>query len=243
MVLKSGFQPLYKQVYEVLKERLVSGYWRAGQVLPSEFSLADELGVSQGTVRKALNQMVAEKLLDRKQGKGTYVSEHTDEGSLFRFFRLREIKAKPDDPVVLPETEVLKTKTRAATKAELSKFKLGASERVAEMLRVRSINGKPAIAEKVVQPLSVFPDIDQITDLPNALYSLYQEKYGVNIVSVRDTVNATLVPKDFAKLLGIEAESPSLMIERESISMDGKTVELSHAFCNSIDFHYQVNIN
>jgi GntR family transcriptional regulator len=90
MSLSAGFQPLYKQVYDLLTARLVEGYWKPSQLLPSEMMLAEELGVSQGTVRKALNQMVAEKMLQRQQGKGTFVAEHTQESDLFRFFRLRD---------------------------------------------------------------------------------------------------------------------------------------------------------
>ena len=64
--MSTSFQPLYKQVYDVLTQRLQEGYWKPGDLLPSEFALADELGVSQGTVRKALNQLVTEYLLDRQ---------------------------------------------------------------------------------------------------------------------------------------------------------------------------------
>lgn len=239
MVLKSGFQPLYKQVYDLLTDRLVKGYWRAGDLLPSEFSLADEIGVSQGTVRKALNQMEAEKLLERRQGKGTYVAEHTNEDSLYRFFRLR----KKDGPVELPTTHVLKTRRRAASKYEAQKLDLSPKDKVCEMLRVRYLSDQPAIAEKVVQPLSIFPDIDKIAELPNALYILYQEKFGVNIVSVKDSLSATYLPEDFADLLKLEAGTPCLAIERLSISMNGKAVELSQSFCNTDNFHYQVEIN
>ena len=77
MSLSTNFQPLYKQVYDTLIVRLADGFWKPGAALPSEFALADQLGVSQGTVRKALNQLVAENILVRRQGKGTYVSEHT----------------------------------------------------------------------------------------------------------------------------------------------------------------------
>ena len=68
MSLSESFQPLYKQVYSVLTARLVDGHWKPSEPIPSEMALAKELGVSQGTVRKALNQMVAENLLQRQQG-------------------------------------------------------------------------------------------------------------------------------------------------------------------------------
>ena len=238
MSLSAGFQPLYKQVYDLLTARLVDGYWKPSQLLPSEMLLAEELGVSQGTVRKALNQMVAEKMLQRQQGKGTFVAEHTQESDLFRFFRLRE----PQGEMLIPETLVLSSTRRVASGDEIKKLNLDANTLVVELIRVRSIHNKPAIIEKVIQPLSVFPDIDKNIDLPNALYILYQEKYGITIMSVNDQVRAVEIPKAYAKHLDLPEGSPVLMIERSSVNIDGRVVEISTAYCSSENFVYSVKL-
>ncbi|MAZ87826.1 MAG: GntR family transcriptional regulator [Cellvibrionaceae bacterium] len=238
MSLAAGFQPLYKQVYDLLTRRLVEGHWKPSEPLPSEMALAEELGVSQGTVRKALNQMVSESLLERRQGKGTYVAEHTQESSLFRFFRLRE----PGGESLIPETKVLSSKRRSASKRERLQLGLEPKEQVVELLRLRYLNNKPAIVEKIIQPLSVFPDIDKQTELPNALYILYQEKFGISIVSVRDELRATAMPEALADYLGLAAGSPVLMVERASINIDGRAVECSQAYCASEDFVYSVDL-
>lgn len=238
MSLSAGFQPLYKQVYDLLTARLVEGYWKPSQLLPSEMMLAEELGVSQGTVRKALNQMVAEKMLQRQQGKGTFVAEHTQESDLFRFFRLRE----PHGEIAIPETVVLGSSRRTATDDEAKKLNLDANALVVELTRVRSIHNKPAIIEKVIQPLSVFPDIDKNTDLPNALYILYQEKYGITIMSVNDEIRAVEIPDAYAQHLDLAKGSPVLMIERSSVNIDGRVVELSTAYCSSDNFIYSVQL-
>ena len=238
MSLSAGFQPLYKQVYDLLTARLVEGYWKPSQLLPSEMMLAEELGVSQGTVRKALNQMVAEKMLQRQQGKGTFVAEHTQESDLFRFFRLRE----PHGEIAIPETVVLGSSRRTASDDEAKKLNLDANALVVELTRVRSIHNKPAIIEKVIQPLSVFPDIDKNTDLPNALYILYQEKYGITIMSVNDEIRAVEIPDAYAQHLDLTKGSPVLMIERSSVNIDGRVVELSTAYCSSDNFIYSVQL-
>lgn len=238
MSLSAGFQPLYKQVYDLLTARLVEGYWKPSQLLPSEMMLAEELGVSQGTVRKALNQMVAEKMLQRQQGKGTFVAEHTQESDLFRFFRLRE----PHGEIAIPETVVLGSSRRTATDDEVKKLNLDANALVVELTRVRSIHNKPAIIEKVIQPLSVFPDIDKNTDLPNALYILYQEKYGITIMSVNDEIRAVEIPDVYAQHFDLAKGSPVLMIERSSVNIDGRVVELSTAYCSSDNFIYSVQL-
>lgn len=238
MSLSAGFQPLYKQVYDLLTTRLVEGYWKPSQLLPSEMVLAKELGVSQGTVRKALNQMVAEKMLQRQQGKGTFVAEHTQESDLFRFFRLRE----PHGEILIPETVVLGSSRRTVSEDEAKKLSLDANALVVELTRVRSIHNKPAIIEKVIQPLSVFPDIDKNTDLPNALYILYQEKYGITVMSVNDEIRAVEIPDAYAQHLDLAKGSPVLMIERSSVNIDGRVVELSTAYCSSENFVYSVQL-
>ena len=238
MSLSAGFQPLYKQVYDLLTTRLVEGYWKPSQLLPSEMVLAEELGVSQGTVRKALNQMVAEKMLQRQQGKGTFVAEHTQESDLFRFFRLRE----PHGEILIPETVVLGSSRRTVSEDEAKKLRLDANALVVELTRVRSIHNKPAIIEKVIQPLSVFPDIDKNTDLPNALYILYQEKYGITVMSVNDEIRAVEIPDAYAQHLDLAKGSPVLMIERSSVNIDGRVVELSTAYCSSENFVYSVQL-
>ena len=90
-----GFKPLYQQVKDLLIERLIGGYWRPGDLLPSEMQLAEQLGVSQGTVRKALDEMTAGNLLVRRQGRGTYVAEHDQEHALFHFFKLTDRRGRP----------------------------------------------------------------------------------------------------------------------------------------------------
>src|ERR1700752_2750531 len=104
-----GYRPLHRQVYDVIVRRMAQGVWRAGDCLPSEQALARELGVSQGTVRKVLDALTAEKLLERRQGKGTFIAENTQERALFRFFRL----AHPGGARVTPESGGETAKLRA----------------------------------------------------------------------------------------------------------------------------------
>src|SRR5260370_29399260 len=83
-----GYRPLYRQVKELLMKRLGDGSWSSGQLLPSEPEIAAGLGVSPGTVRKALDEMSSESLLVRRQGRGTFVASHDEERILFQFFRM-----------------------------------------------------------------------------------------------------------------------------------------------------------
>ena len=98
-----AFQPLYKQVEEHVTQLIVEQRWKPGEMLPNEFQLASELNVSQGTVRKALNSLTDDKILNRRQGIGTFVSEHTGHHSLYRFFPLIADGRTPE----LPKAELL----------------------------------------------------------------------------------------------------------------------------------------
>ena len=115
-----GFKPLYQKVRETLTQRIADGRWKAGQIVPSETQIAADLGVSQGTIRKALDDMTAARLLVRRQGRGTFVATHDEARILFQFFKL-----KPDNGAgVFPESEVLGVVTGAASAEEASKLRL-----------------------------------------------------------------------------------------------------------------------
>ena len=238
MSLNTNFRPLYKQVYDVLVGRLVENYWKPSEPLPSEHLLADELGVSQGTVRKALNQMVAENLLLRRQGKGTYVAEHSHESTLFRFFRFKQSGGES----LIPETQLISVESRSANEREKQILDLDDSDSVAQMTRVRSLQGKPTIVENVIQPLNVFPGIDQEPDIPNSLYKLYQENYGISIVEANEELKVITVDKEQAKHLLMREGDPALLVERSSISIGGRVVEWSQAICSTEHFVYAVNL-
>lgn len=238
MSLSTNFQPLYKQAYDLLVARLVDGHWRPSEPLPSEHALAAELGVSQGTVRKALNQMVAENLLQRRQGKGTYVAEHTQESSLFRFFRFKE----PGGESLVPDTAVIASNRRTVSSREAQALNIGLEEDVVELTRVRSLKGVPTILEYVIQALSIFPGIDEEEELPNALYTLYQEKYRISIVEVREEIRATVLTQEQADLLSTKVGTPALVVERSSINIDGRVAEWSTALCTTENFVYSVSL-
>ena len=236
--METQFQPLYKQVYDVLTERLVSQYWKPSQPLPSEQELARELGVSQGTVRKALNKMVSEKLLERRQGKGTYVAEHTQESSLFRFFNFCDADGEP----VYPETTVVSMTRRTPKPIEKEHLSLSSKARILEMVRLRTINNKPAILEKIIQPLAIFPDIDKEPEIPNSLYTLYQSRFDINIIEVKEQLRAELANEEQARLLELEQGDPILVIRRWGVNIDGRVVEWRESYCRTTDINYSATL-
>jgi len=235
------FQPLYKQVYAVLVRRISEGDWRPAQALPSEQALADELGVSQGTVRKAMDALASENLILRRQGKGSFVAEHTQEHALFRFFRLA--RPAPDGARATPQLGEEKVSSRLATAKERSKLSLGEDAEVVEIRRTRLIDDAPKVVEKIILPLDIFPDIDKQQDLPNTLYSLYQGVYGVSISVAREELRAILANKRDARALKLETGAALLQIDRIAIALDGQPVEWRVSRCDTRDVVYAIDVN
>lgn len=232
------FQPLYVQVKEHLLTRIVEGYWLPGSLLPSENQLAAELGVSQGTVRKALDEMTAEKVVVRRQGRGTFVSEHTQEQALFHFFRLAD--AEGVSPA--PSSDVISVTEREATPDEVTKLELERGEQVALIERVRLLAEQPVVLETVVLSCADFPNIAAQQPLPNTLYTLYQSKYGVSILTAKESITAVLADDYDKTFLKVPVGSPLLQIERLAFSIDGRPVELRYSRCLTDQYRYQIEL-
>ena len=96
--------------------------------------------------------------------------------------------------------------------------------------------------EKVVQPLCVFPDIDKYQEIPNSLYSFYQDQYGISIVRVEEELQAATLNQEQADLLEVNSQDPVLLVQRASISIDGSIVEWSEALCSTEKFVYSVSL-
>jgi GntR family transcriptional regulator len=234
-----GYRPLYRQVYDILVRKVAEGVWRPGTALPSEQSLAREMGVSQGTMRKVLDALTAEKLLERRQGKGTFIAENTQERTLFRFFRL----ARPGGQRMTPERVDETVNVRASRALERTKLGLARGERVVEIIRTRLIEKTPSVREAILLPAALFPGLEKRPSLPNSLYSLYQSDYGINIVAAHEELSAQLATAEDQEILGIPEGGPILVIERLAVSLQDQKVELRVSRVRSSDLVYAVTLN
>jgi GntR family transcriptional regulator len=229
-------QPLYRQVKEALMRRLVDGHWRAGEILPAEPALAAELAVSQGTVRRALGELAQINLVVRRQGKGTFVAEHTRERALFHFFHLVGDGGKR----TLPGSRVLAVKAGAATREESRRLALGAGAKIVRLHRLRTLDGRVAIVERIVLPASLYDGIERLdrASLPNELYKLYQDRYGVSVARAAEKLKAALAGPEDAAHLGLRSGAPVLEIDRIAYALDGRPCEWRLSRCDTSDHHY-----
>ncbi|GBL03187.1 GntR family transcriptional regulator [Glaciecola sp. KUL10] len=233
-----AFQPLYKQVEEHVKQLIIEQRWKPGEALPNEFQLADELGVSQGTVRKALNGLTDSKILTRKQGVGTFVSEHNNQQSLYRFFPLIKDGAAPE----LPKAVLLSLAIEEVTPEIRSKLGLKSTEKVIHLVRQRVLQEQFCIIESIYLPHKFFKGLETETDLPHTLYHYYQQEFNLTVQDTQDSIKAVLANIEDEKLLGIKPNSALLEVKRITRTIDGKTIEYRVSRCRSDEFHYLVDL-
>lgn len=227
-------KPLYAQVEEIIRKRLIENYWKPGEALPSEFELAEELSVSQGTVRKALNDMVAENLLERRQGRGTFVSEYTERRALFLYFNLKS----RDGEQSMPSSRTLACEQRLATEMERNRLELEQGAEVVAMHRVRELRGQPVIVERLTLPRELFPGLGGDLKLPENLYRFYQGEFGITVAKASESVAAVAAGALEAQLLGIMPDAPLLEIDRVAVTIDGRPIEWRVSHCNTSDYTY-----
>ena len=217
-------QPLYVQVRARLIEGISAGRWRPGEAIPSEGDLADTYGVAIGTVRKAVDALVAEQVLDRQQGKGTFVTQHDETRRLFHFFHI----VGNDGHKAYPEVRTLALRRGRADAASASALGIAPHEKVIHIRNVLSLEGAPRIVDDITLPAALFPGLTEKIFLArgNTIYHLYQSRYGINVLRADERLRAILAGAEDARLLHVEPGAPLLEIRRVALTFRDRPVEL-----------------
>ncbi len=215
--------PLYKEVKNRLMGGLVAGEWKPGQAIPSEWRLAGRYGVSVGTVRRAVDELVAEKIVRRRQGSGTFVTTHTEDHQLYYFFHI-----VGKDSGKEPPTHELKSFRRGRADGEDSlRLHIDRGERVFRIHNVLMLAGRPAILDEITLPAASFPDLTRTLFAARAgtIYGLYQARYGINVVRISERLSAASASARQAAALRTRAGAPVLIIKRVAYTYHDAPVE------------------
>lgn len=235
----SDTRPLYTQVRETLLDRIKSGHWRPGQLIPNEFDIATEFNVSQGTARKAIDMLAADGLVVRRQGKGTYVVEHTPADILFRFFQLYSDDGRP----IKPEAPHGGRPSRgSATAAEAAALDIDLDAGVIRIERMRFNGTVPLVHEAIVLPEAQFPGLADQPTVPNTLYDLFQRQYGRMVARADERLTPLLAEGPIARALGVADGTPLLRIERIAYGLDDQRLEWRVSLCHVQGGHYFVRL-
>lgn len=228
-----GFRPLYRQVKDVFMKRLLDGVWQPGAALASEIQLAAELGVSQGTVRKALDEMASENLIVRRQGRGTFVAEHTEARILFQFFKL----VADTGQKAFPDSHAQAVRREKADALTAERLDLAAGDEVIVIERTRALGGAPVVSETIRLNAATFGGLDA-GPVPNNLYAVYASKFGVTVARATEKLKAVGLDAHHAGVLGRPVGTPALLIDRSAFALDGSPVEWRVSVCLTDDAHY-----
>ena len=231
----TGQGPLYRQTRDLMIRRIADGDWEPGQRLPSEWDLADEFGVSQGTVRKALNDLADENMVLRHQGRGTFVASHTSQRELFHFFHLEA----PGGIRQLPVTSrLISVSSRRAHRDDMERLGLSTNAHVVDIQRVRDLGGKPVISEHITLAAKRFPSLAQEDDPPNELYQFYEQRFGMTVHRAVEQLRAISAGAWEAEHLGVKRGAPLLEINRIAETIDGTPIEWRRSRCDTRNHQY-----
>jgi GntR family transcriptional regulator len=234
------FSPLYKQIKNLLLKQLDAGVWKAGEVLPSEIELAAQMAVSQGTVRKAIDELVAEHLLLRRQGKGTYVASHSAAGVQYRFLRLRPNVGERQPA----ESQILSCKLLAAPAFVLAAFELDTKDKAFQIERTLSFGDAssktPVVFETIWLRAELFKGLtaERMSNYKGAMYALFESEFGVRMIRADERVRAVSASPKLATALGLAENNPLLQATRTSYSYKQQAVELRQAWYVTDEFYY-----
>jgi len=230
--------PAYARLRDQIAARIGSGEWEPDQALPSENRLAAEYRLSVGTVRKAIEQLASEGLLERRRGSGTFLRKPAFDGTLFRFFQIREhSRGKPS----IPESRLI---LRAIVDGPHEVCEKLGDTRLIRIERVRSLGGSPVLFEEIYIPHSRFDGFEALPEqeLGPLLYPLYFERFGVLIATATDEVSFGSASPRWARHLGVAEGAPVAIIERMAFDIERRPVEWRQAYGSAQRFRYQAQI-
>lgn len=210
--------PLYHQLKEVIRGLIENGHWRQGDPIPAENQLAEEYGLSRGTVREAMEDLVREGLLHRQRGRGTFVSAPKLEQGMMDLF---SVFASTKQTGHTPGSRILECVIQEPTDTVRGYLRLTEGRLVYKLVRIRTVDGEPMMYDRVYLSADDFPDLQE-KDLSNdSLYEVLARDYGAVLGKAKQTFEPVLIDQYESKLLQVEKGVPALLIERVAYRVDG----------------------
>lgn len=232
-----SFLPLYQQIKDLLTRSLQAGEWKPGEIIPSEVELAARFKVSQGTVRKAIDELATENLLVRRQGKGTFVATHSEELTQYRFLRL-----KPDDGVSPAMQRRLIDCRRMRAPTDVARtLALKSGETAVQLRRLLLSGERPVVLDDIWLPGNLFKGLtaEKLAGYRGPMYSLFESEFGVHMIRAEEKLRAVAAEAEEAQTLAVPAGAPLLSVERLSFTYGDKPVELRRGLYNTATHHYR----
>ncbi len=234
-----AFSPLYQQIKALILQSLQSGEWKPGEAIPSEMELAARYRVSQGTVRKAIDEMATDNLVVRRQGKGTFVATHAEQHVQFRFLKLVPDSGEPGSEG--PAQRDIIDCRRARAPADVARaLALRSGDAVLQARRVLSYGGTPTIVEDIWLPATPFKGLtaERLAQYHGPMYALFETEFNVRMVRADEKIRAVAATGGLEDLLRLPAGTPLLSVERVAYTYKDVPMELRRGFYRTDTHHY-----
>jgi GntR family transcriptional regulator len=239
-----AFSPLYQQIKGLILKSLQGGEWKPGEAIPSEMDLAVRYRVSQGTVRKAIDELAADNLLVRRQGKGTFVDTHAEKHVQYRFLKL--VPDNGDLSSEGPADRQITECKRIRASADIAKLlNLRTGDPVWQAQRVLSFSSVPTILEDIWLPAAPFKGLtaERLADYHGPMYALFETEFGVRMVRAIEKIRAVPANSLHSLLLKIELKTPLLCVERVAYTYNDMPMELRRGYYLTDTHHYRNELN
>ncbi|MBS0500539.1 MAG: GntR family transcriptional regulator [Burkholderiaceae bacterium] len=239
-----AFSPLYQQIKALILNGLQQGEWKPGEVIPSEFELAARYKVSQGTVRKAIDELAAGHLLVRRQGRGTFVATHAEQQVQYRFLRLHPDQGTADSEG--PAQRDFVDCRRGRAPADVARaLGLRTGDAVLQSRRLLRFGGVPTILEDLWLPGGPFKGLtaERLMDYHGPMYALFESEFGVRMVRADEKIRAVAPDAAQARLLQVPAATPLLSVERIAYTYNDVPMELRRGLYRTDTHHYRNQLN
>lgn len=215
--------PLYRAVKRALLQAIEAGRLAPGQSLPNETALAGAFGVSVGTVRHAVDELVAEHIVVRRQGRGTFVATHGADRFLFQFFHVERSDGHREVPVV----ELLSFERARLDEEAAAALSLRAGEAAFQVENRLLLQGRPVVHDVLTLPAALFKGLSEkrMRERPSTIYQLYQSEFGITVVRAVERARAVAADRAAARVLGLPPGAPVLRVRRTALTFGDKPVE------------------
>jgi GntR family transcriptional regulator len=215
--------PLYRAVKRALLGSIESGAVAPSGTLPSETQLALGFGVSVGTVRRAVDDLVAEHILVRRQGRGTFVASHGSDRFLFQFFHIERSDGLRQAPLV----ELLGFERTRLDDAAAAALQTKPGEAALQVENRLLLQGRAVVHDRLWLPALQFKGLTEKRwrERPSTIYHLYQHEFGITVAQAQERLCAVGADRATARVLGVPLGQPVLQVRRVALDLSGKPVE------------------
>ncbi|HEY0201585.1 MAG TPA: GntR family transcriptional regulator [Burkholderiaceae bacterium] len=234
-----AFSPLYQQIKALILQSLQAGEWKPGELIPSEMDLAVRFRVSQGTVRKAIDELAAENLVMRRQGKGTFVATHAEQHVQYRFLKLQPDNGsdRSEGPA---QRHIIECRRLRASAEVARNLALRTGDPVLQVRRVLAFAGTPAILEDIWLPGQPFKGLtaERMAQYKGPTYAMFELEFGVRMVRADEKIRAVHPDAEQAALLQVSTTTPLLSVERTAFTYHDAPMELRRGLYRTDTHHY-----